>query len=147
MRARTYLLIALPAFLVAVTGSDLFARMSIGHLSPGQAVLEHLEWLGATLIGVVLLLAPFPAVALIGAITNERARTRSAASIFAASLLALLYFYFGAFQSAEQAMLDERWTAAALSIGLLPFFIGVPTVVLTAAAAVIAVGFDRRPSV
>jgi hypothetical protein len=146
MRARTYLLIALLAFLVAVTGSDLFARMTIGHLSPGQAVLEHLEWLGVTLIGVALLLAPFLAVALIGAIANTRARTRSAASIFSASLLALLYFYFGAFQSAEQAMLEGQWTAAALSIGLLPFFVGIPTVALTAAAAAMAAGFDRRPS-
>jgi hypothetical protein len=146
VRPRSYLLIALFAFFVAVTGSDLFARLSIGHLSLPGAVREHVEWVGATFIGVLLLLAPFMVVAIIGAITNERARTRSAVTLFVVALLALLYFYFGAFQAAEEAMLGEQWTAATLSIGLLPFFIGIPIVLLTAVAAALAVGFDRQPS-
>lgn len=144
MRSRTFLLIALLMFLVAVTGSDLFARISIGHLSLMGAVSEHIEWAAMTLIGLLLLLAPFLVVALICAIANKRARARSAVTIFAAALITLLYFYFGAFQAAERAVLNAHWTAAALSIGLLPFFVGTPTVLLTAAAAALAASFDRR---
>lgn len=144
MRSRTYFLIALLAFFVAATGSDLFARITIGQRSLGGAVSEHIEWAGMTLIGLLLLLAPFLVVALICATANKRARTRSAVTIFAAALIALLYFYFGAFQAAERAVLDAHWTAAALAIGLLPFFVGIPAVLLTATAAALAAGFDRR---
>jgi hypothetical protein len=138
------LLIALLVFFVAVTGSDLFARITIGQRSLMGAVGEHVEWAGLTLIGLLLLLAPFLVVALICAIANKRARTRSAVTIFVAALIALFYFYFGAFQMAERALLDAQWTAAALSIGLLPFFVGIPAVLLTAIAAALAMGFDRR---
>jgi hypothetical protein len=144
VRPRTFLLIALLVFFVAVTGSDLFARITIGQRSLMGAVSEHIEWAGMTLIGLLLLLAPFLIVALICAITKKQARTRSAVTIFAAALITLLYFYFGAFQAAERAVLNAHWTAAALSIGLLPFFVGIPTVLLTAAAAVLAASFDRR---
>jgi hypothetical protein len=41
-------------------------------------------------------------------------------------------------------MVDERWTAAALSIGLLPFFIGVPLVLILFGAAFIARRLDPR---
>jgi hypothetical protein len=144
VRSRTYLLIALLVFFVAVTGSDLFARITIGQRSLMGAITEHIEWAGMTLVGLLLLLAPFPVVGLICAIANKRARTRSAVAIFAAAMIALLCFYFGAFQMAERALLDAHWTAAALSIGLLPFFIGIPAVLLTAIAAALAASFDQH---
>lgn len=146
MRFRIYLLISLAAFLVAVTGSDIYAHISIGGLSSAQAIQAHLDWVGMTLVGLVILLMPFVGVAFVSAAANGRLRTRSAVTIFGISLLALLYFYFDGFQAAQQAMLDRKWTAAALSVGLLPFLIGIPTVVLAAAAAAMAMGFDRRPS-
>jgi hypothetical protein len=64
--------------------------------------------------------------------------------MFALSLFTLSYFYFGGFHAAEQAMVDERWTAAALSIGLLPFFVGVPFVLALMGAAFIVRKLDRH---
>src|SRR4051794_9947278 len=126
MRGLTYLSIAIVAFAAAVTGSDLFARMTIGQLSFSEAVREHLEWASVTLAGLLLLLAPFVLLAMICAKAHTKVRLRSIVCIFGASLLALIYFYFDGFQGAEQAMLHHRWTAAALSVGLLPFFVGLP---------------------
>ena len=142
---RAYLIIAFIAFVAAVTGSDLVARMSIGQLSLGEAVIEHREWASLTLIGLLLLFAPFMGVALICAKAQRKAQTRSVAGIFGAFLLGLMYCYFNAFQAAEQSMLDERWTAAALSIGLLPFFVGLPAILLALGAALMASRFDPRP--
>jgi hypothetical protein len=61
-------------------------------------------------------------------------------------MLTLLYFYFQGHQGAQLALLDEKWTAAALSIGLLPFFIGVPVVFAAWGAAALAAKFDPQMS-
>ncbi|WP_310468134.1 hypothetical protein [Sphingomonas sp.] len=142
MQLKIYLTIAFIAFVAAVTGSDLVARMTIGQLSLGEAISEHLEWASLTLIGILFLLAPFLCVAIMCAKAQRKTRARSVTVIFGASLIALMYRYFDAFQAAEQAMLGERWTAAALSIGLLPFFVGLPVVLLAFGATVIASRFD-----
>jgi hypothetical protein len=146
MSMKTYLAVALVAFVVVVTGSDLVARMTVSHLPLGEAVREHLEWVSLTLFGLLFLLAPFVCVAVICGKTNRKARTRSVGTIFATSILALAYFYFGGFQAAEQSMVAERWTAAALSIGLLPFFIGLPLILLSLGAALAASRFDPLPA-
>ena len=145
MPLKSYWIIAFIAFVAAVTGSDLVARMTISQLSLSEAVSEHLEWASLTVVGLVFLLAPFLFVALICAKAHRKALARSAVSIFGASLLALMYCYFGAFQAAEQSMIDERWTAAALSIGLLPFYVGLPVILLALGAAAIASRLDGRP--
>jgi hypothetical protein len=61
-------------------------------------------------------------------------------------MLALLYFYFRGHQDAQRALLEEHWTAAALSVGLLPFFIGIPVVLIVALAAATAANLDKRTS-
>jgi Na+/H+ antiporter NhaD/arsenite permease-like protein len=66
--------------------------------------------------------------------------------IFAVAMLTLLYFYFEGHQAAERAALQKMWTAAALSIGLLPFFIGGPVVLAVVGAGALAAKFDRRTS-
>lgn len=142
MKTKAYLLIALVAFFAAVTGSDLFARITIAGDSFGYAVAEHLRSL--TIVGIVLLSVPFGGTALVCGLANRRAKTRSVASIFCISMLVLRYFYFGGFQAAQHALLERRWTAAALSVGLLPFFIGIPMLALVAIAAAVVTRTDRQ---
>jgi uncharacterized membrane protein YhaH (DUF805 family) len=138
MSFRCYLLLAIVAFVIAVTGSDMVAKMSVSDLSIGEAFDQHLEWASLTTIGILLLFAPYAAAALICARLSEHSRSGVAAILFAVALIVLSYFYFGGFHAAEQAMVDERWTAAALSIGLLPFWVGVPLVLALIGAALIA---------
>jgi len=144
MGFKVYAPVALLAFLVATTGADLFARTSIGGEPFAVALRDHLYWAAVQFVGTLLLLAPFAGVALIGTLVERRARQRSAVLIFAVGLLTLLYFYVQGYQAAEHAMLAKKWTAAALSIGLLPFFIGVPVVLTAGIAGVIAASLDRR---
>lgn len=144
---RSYLLLAVVAFVITVTGSDMVAKMVLSDLSIREAFDQHLEWASLTILGILFLFAPYAAAALICAKVNERSRTETAATLFALSLLVLSYFYFGGFHAAEKAMIDKRWTAAALSIGLLPFFVGVPFVLALLGAALIARKLDRQKDV
>jgi hypothetical protein len=144
MTTKAYLLIATAVFLAAVTGSDLIARMTIVGDTLGVAVSDHLRWASLTIVGMVFLFAPFVVVAFICGVVNKRAKTRSAVTLFSVAMVALAYFYFGGFQASQQAMLDKKWTAAALSIGLLPFFAGLPLSAVTAIGAAVLARVDRR---
>ncbi|ATE63742.1 hypothetical protein [Rhizorhabdus dicambivorans] len=145
MPIRAYLLIAITAFLVAVTGSDLITRMTVGGDSFSEAVHGHLEWASTTKLGIAFLFMPFGVAAIVCGAVNRRSKTRSAATIFFIAMAALAYFYFSGFEGSHHAMLERKWTAAALSIGLLPFFVGIPLSVMVGIAALAAAGFDRRP--
>ena len=146
MGLRVFLLVAVVVFFAATTGADLVARTSIAGQPFVAALQEHFYWAGVQLVSTMLLLAPFVAVALVCAFAERRARTRSVVLIFAAAMLTLLYFYFQGHQAAERAMLEKLWTAATLSIGLLPFFIGIPVVLAALVAGALAAKFDRRVS-
>jgi hypothetical protein len=144
MKLKLYLLLAVLAFVVGTMGSDLVARTSIAGERVAQAFSEHLHLAWVQFTGTMLLAAPFIAVAFICAFAQRQARDRSAVVIFAIAMSTLLYFYFSGYQAAQHALLDSNWTAAALSIGLLPFFIGLPVVLAAALAGAIAARFDRR---
>ncbi len=144
MTMKAYLLTAVAVFSAAVTGSDLIARMTIAGNTFGYAVSKHLHWASLTITGVIILFLPFLGIALICGAANKRAKTRSTTALFLVAMAALTYFYFGGFQASQQAMLDKRWTAAALSIGLLPFFVGLPLLSVVAIVAAVIARFDRR---
>ncbi len=144
MTMKAYLLTAIAAFIAVVTGSDLVARMTIAGDTFRDAVGGHLHWASLTVVGAVLLFMPFGGAALICRAANKRAKTRSAIALFLVALVALAYFYFSGFQASQQAMLDERWTAATLSIGLLPFFVGLPLLGVVAITAMVITLVDRR---
>ncbi|HEX6006822.1 MAG TPA: hypothetical protein VFY80_02600 [Burkholderiales bacterium] len=146
MGQKVYLPIAIVVFLAATTGADLVARTFIGGQPLAVALQEHFYWARVQFVGTMLLLAPFVAVAFVCAFTERHARTRSALLIFAVAMLTLLYFYFQGHQAAERAALQKMWTAATLSIGLLPFFIGAPVVLAAVGAGALAARFDRRIS-
>jgi len=147
MTTKAYLLIATVVFICAVTGSDLVARMTITGDSFGAALFAHLHWASLTVFGIAFLFAPFAGIALICSVANRRVKTRSAATLFFVGMAVLAYFYFGGFQASQHAMLAKKWTAAALSIGLLPFFVGIPLLGIAAIVAAILAFVDRRQSV
>lgn len=145
MALRYYLFAALAAGAAATTGADLLARTMIGNQSPGTALVEHLHWAAVQFDGTLLLLAPFVVVALICVGVDSGGQRSSVVTIFALAMLVLLYFYLDGHLDAQEAALRERWTAATLSIGLLPFFVGVPVMLAAAvAAAIVAVSGRGR---
>lgn len=122
MGIRWFLATAAAAFLLATTGSDVFARVTIGGQSIADAVSEHFYWAGLQFIATLMLLAPFGFLAVIASWVEDRTRTWQAALLFAAPTLYLIYSYFEGYQASQIAMLDKRWTAATLSIGFLPIW-------------------------
>lgn len=146
MGIRVYLPVAVVVFLAATTGADLVARTSIADQPFAAALNEHLYWAREDFIGTMLLLAPFTAVAFVCAFVEKHARTRSALAIFALGMLTLLYVYFQGYQAAERAELQKMWTAAALSIGFLPF-VGLTVVIAAMGAGALAAKLDRQISV
>jgi heme/copper-type cytochrome/quinol oxidase subunit 3 len=143
MGLKLYLPIAVMVFAAATAGADVVARTSLGQPLVA-AFREHLYWAGAELVGTLLLLAPFVAVAGICALAERKARTRSVLVIFALAMLALLYVYFQGYQAAKRAELEHLWTAAALSIGFLPLGIGLAVVSAVTVFGWLATQFDPR---
>jgi hypothetical protein len=146
MGLKAYLPLAFVAFFAATTGADLIARTSIAGQPFGPALHQHLYWAGVQPVGTLFLHAPFVIVALLCAHAEKRARTRSILPIFAVAMVTLLYFYFQGHQAAEHAALKHMWTAASLSVGLLPIFVGAPVVVAVAGAGILAAKMDGRMS-
>ncbi|WP_066662715.1 MULTISPECIES: hypothetical protein [unclassified Sphingomonas] len=146
MGLKVYLPLAAITFLAATTGSDVVARTSITGEAFDVALRDHLYWAGVQFVGTILLFAPFFAVAFVCSRVEKRARSRSAALIFGLAMVTLLYFYFYGYQGAQHAVLEQKWTAAALSVGLLPFFVGFPTIFGVLVAGAVAAKFDRRTS-
>jgi hypothetical protein len=143
MGIRWFLVVAAAAFLVATTGSDVFARMAIGGQPLADAASEHFYWAGVQFIGTLMLLAPFGFLAVIASWVEDRTRTWQAAMLFAVPTLYLIYTYFEGYQASQVAMLDKRWTAATLSIGFLPFS-AAPVVLIDWLAALILVRLQNR---
>ncbi|MEN3749629.1 hypothetical protein TPR58_20820 [Sphingomonas sp. HF-S3] len=138
MRAKTYLLAGILAFVASVTGSDLVARMTVTGSDPATALADHLEWAMLTPIGLLFLLLPFAGTALVCAAVSERNRTATAI-IYAVAIAVLACTYFDGFMTSQHALLDGRWTAAALSIGLMPLFTGLPVLLGVGLAAALIV--------
>jgi hypothetical protein len=143
MSFRWFLALAAVAFLVATTGSDVFARVTIGGQPLLKAVSEHFYWAGVQFIGTILLFAPFGFLAVIASWVQDRKNAWTAVALFAIPTLYLIYSYFDGYQASQIAMLDKRWTAATLSVGFLPFA-AVPVVLIDWLAALILVRLKRR---
>jgi len=142
MNIRWFLALAAVAFLIATTGSDVFARVTIGGETLSKALSQHFYWAGVQFIGTLMLLAPFGFLAVIASWVQDRTNTWKAVALFAVPTAYLVYSYFGGYQASQLAMLDKRWTAATLSIGFLPFA-AAPVVLVTWLVALILVRLMR----
>lgn len=126
MQLRSYMGLAAAAFLIATTGGDIVARTTIAGNTLNQAFMEHLDWASVTVTGVFLLFIPFAGAAFIGFQLQKFGKTINVFIIFLLSMTILIYFYFNGFADAQRAVLERQWTAATFSVGLLPFFVGLP---------------------
>jgi MFS family permease len=117
----TFLALAIGAFAFADIGFEIFARVWIDRNTIGKATSETLYYWATQPTGTAMLLAPF---LLLGWMAASLARKRTfnrGLLLFGIGVVALGALYFVGHIGAEQAMHDRKWTAAALSVGLLPF--------------------------
>jgi hypothetical protein len=105
-------------FAICTVGFDVHARMTVGAEGYEHALSEHMHYAG---FGSVLLSLPFIflGVAAGGFFTRKSPIHGVTAFSIGVAILALLYY--DGYISSQVAMANRKWTAAALSVGLLPF--------------------------
>jgi hypothetical protein len=143
MGMKVFLAVAVVSFLLATTGSDVFARMTVGGQNLGAALSDHFYWAGVQFIATILLFLPFGFLAVIGSWIEDKADRLKAIVVFGLPTLYLIYSYFEGYQAAKVAELDKHWTAATLSIGFLPFA-ALPIVLLAWLIGYVAIRFNRK---
>jgi hypothetical protein len=135
---------SLLCFVVFTLGFDVIARVAVAGQSLPVAAPESMHYMVAQPIGTLMLLAPFIAMAVLSAEVARSSNRVSASVFFCVWAAALGWLYFSGHWDAQIALGQHKWTAAALSVGLLPFM-SVPVLLLAAiAAGVIAWKFRRR---
>ena len=118
--------------------------MAVSGESIRFAASDSAYYMAVQPIGTLMLLGPFVAMA---GLSAEVAKTsgRVGAAVFFCVLAAVLgWMYFSGYWGAQIALGQKKWTAAALSVGLLPFM-SVPVLLVAAiATGLIAWRFRRR---
>jgi hypothetical protein len=94
-------------------------------------------------LSMAFLVAPFAALAVFAPLFATEVSSPWRWSFVAIAALALVGFYFNGFVTSEYALQQRKWTAAALSVGLMPF---VSLFFMLGAALVAALGkaFGQR---
>jgi len=138
-----YFSVAAAAFLIATTGSDTYARITIGGQQLGPALSEHFYWAGVQFMGTIPLLLPFGFMAAIGSWTEDNTNRWKGLVIFGLPTIYLIYAYFEGYRASKAAELEKLWTAATLDVGFLPFA-AVPVVLLAWLIAYVAVRAERK---
>lgn len=107
--------------MIAHVGSEVFARLWVGRNTALEAVSEASYYAATQPLGTATLLAPFVLLAWMTGSLAAKKTLKSGMVLFSAGAVAISLLYFGGHMGAEQAMQHRKWTAAALSVGLLPF--------------------------
>jgi hypothetical protein len=110
-------------------GSDVCSRIMVAHESTSQAFAQCVYYLKIQPIGTVLLLIPYLIVGLVATVFGRNNNLQRGCFILIFNFLFLAALYFYGYFSAQQCLLHKAWTAAALSVGLLPF-LSIPIICL-----------------
>jgi hypothetical protein len=124
LRARPYLFffgLSVLLFIGATFGSDVVARTSVGGQSFQKAVTEHAYYAFIQPVGTAMLLMPFLLLGWLAASTVKRKGFDAGLGVFLLGVLLLGFMYFSGYQDSQGFMKERKWTAATLSVGLLPF--------------------------
>jgi hypothetical protein len=116
-----YLAVAVVLFVVATVGFGMHSRMVIGGESFDHALSGHMYYAREQLLGTMLLLLPFLVLGCIAAGCTIKRSVVYGATVFVVGATLLLVLYYKGYMDSEIAMKQRHWTAAALSVGLLPF--------------------------
>jgi hypothetical protein len=116
-----YLAVAVVLFVVATVGFGMHSRMVIGGESYDHALSRHMYYAREQLLGTMLLLLPFLVLGSIAAGFSIKRSVAHGATVFVVGATFLLVLYYKGYMDSEIAIKQRHWTAAALSVGLLPF--------------------------
>jgi hypothetical protein len=138
-------ILSMLCFFVSTNGFDTLARVLVAHQPFGAALNESGYYAIIQPIGTLMLAAPFLVAGLLSVAVLRRADLVKASLFFVVVVAILDWFYFLGYWNAQHAILERKWTAASLSIGLLPF-ISIPVIII-AAIAVMVIAWNHKRSV
>ena len=122
-RRITFLLFAglsLVAFVATDLGFDALARIRISGEQLPHAIVEPAYYMAVQPIGTLFMFSPFLVLAWICA-SLARASLRRGSWLLIAGFAVLAYMFYVGHINAQMALTQHKWTAAALSVGLIPF--------------------------
>lgn len=108
-------------FVFATAGSDIIARVTTGNQNPWVAATEHMSYAFTQPIGTAMLLLPYLVLASLSGRLALRRDFGKGLALFLLGALVLGFMYFSGYQDSQIYMQRRKWTAATLSVGLLPF--------------------------
>lgn len=116
-----YAIASFVCFLVATNGSDALAGTMLAHVPISTAIRDSVHTSLSQPSGSLILAAPFFIIGIVAAKLAKAAGSLQAKAFFTLSIAGLCALYLSGYWAAQHALLAEKWTAAALSVGLLPF--------------------------
>lgn len=112
---------SLLCFLAATIGCEVLASVSLTQTTFSSALSESIRTALSQPIGSLLLAAPFLCVGVVAAKLARSVGSFQAKLFFIVSVVGLSVLYLSGYWAAQQALLAQKWTSAALSVGMLPF--------------------------
>lgn len=128
--------IGLLAFFAATNGCEMVASMVLAQKSFIIAAQESVRYTITQPIGALFLALPFFVISSLSAELARVFSLRRGFLFFFVALVCIAYLYCTAYWEAQHALLEGRWTASTLLIGLLPLK-SIPVII----TAGLAVGF------
>lgn len=119
--------LALLLGVVVILSSDTYARTAVATETLGGAFSTSIHYLLVQPIGTVLLLLPYLAVGIVAGFFAKGGRNLKSWWLFICGAAPIAVLYFQGYVSAQQALLEKKWTASALAVGLLPL-VSVPAI-------------------
>jgi hypothetical protein len=116
-----FFVLALIAAVISIIGFDVFARMQLRFEPFQHAINKSLYYSRLQIIGTIMLIAPFIAVGLYAAVTAKKGNSERAWYLLAGGLIPLIALYLNGYLDASECIMQKKWTASALAVGLLPF--------------------------
>jgi hypothetical protein len=107
---------------IATFGFDVAARASVRNHSLADAVSQSVEQIVDAPFFTFLLVVPFVALASLTAEAGKAANAKVAGVYFAVFASLLGYIYFSGYWGAQTALQNGAWTAASLSVPMIPFW-------------------------
>jgi hypothetical protein len=116
-----FLSLAFLAYAIADLGFGVYAGVHVANQDIADSLRQTLYYGALQPLGTLLLIAPFLFLGWLGASVAHKRGVPIGIAMFAVGAVLLSYMYFTAHIDSRLSMLAHKWTAAALSTGLLPF--------------------------
>lgn len=127
-------------YLVVILGFNALAHISVANKAPSTAVVDVLRHAIESPFASVLLFLPFLGTQVLAVEVAVRSGAKRAVPFFLGVAIAIGWLFYYGYSGAQHALLEQKWTAAALATGM-PLILSVLVLIV---AGVVAGGLNWR---